>query len=333
MESKSLPKNEYKIYVNDQDINKLYTVRLYDSVQSGNKITKKKYDEIYDIRIEEFKNEHGELLAWMWYGISSFIKRIPWKFNPMAGIRLRQSNIQIGDGNTLVPLFKEDRGNYYFIGEVHAVHQDLVPNARRDYFNENKTRNQLEARLKLYFDENLKRLYKDANDAKNSYKRNIELLEKQKNYEKKKGIFVNDKEKEKMEQDIEEARLKDIKAQKCIDKLEKKSENNSVLEIVLEHVKKNYEGELKEKGLHKKNSIKGSSENKESKESKESKEDKENKENKPKKRKRIYLTDQLSNLNSKERKLVSKIYGVINQNLPSEEGNALINKIQEELKR
>ena len=57
MKNKSLPKNEYKIYVNNEDINKFYTVSLYDLVQSGNKTSKKKYDEVYDIRIEEFKNE------------------------------------------------------------------------------------------------------------------------------------------------------------------------------------------------------------------------------------------------------------------------------------
>lgn len=335
MKDRLLPKNEYKIYVNGQDINKPYTVRLYDLVQSGNKTSKKKYDEIYDIKIEEFKNERGELLAWMWYGISSFVKRIPSKPNPMAGIRLRKSNIQIGDSNTLVPLFKEERGNYYFIGEVHAVHPDLIPNARRDYFNENKAKNELEVHLKLYFNENLKRMYRDANDAKSSYKRNIELAEKEKNYENKNGKFVNDKEKEKMEQDIEEAKSKDIRAQKVISRLEDKAKNNNVLEIVLKHVRENYEEELRKKGLTKKNNIntKGISQNKKDDGQKNDKDNKKSKESKPKRKKKTYLTDELSNLNSKERKLVSKIYGVINQNLPSQEGNALINKIQEELKR
>ncbi|OPD26426.1 hypothetical protein AL710_00205 [Clostridium botulinum] len=333
MKNRSLPKNEYKIFVNGQDINKFYTVSLYDLVQSGNKTSKNKYDEIYDIKIEEFKNERGELLAWMWYGISSFVKRIPSKPNPMAGIRLRKSNIQIGDSNTLVPLFKEERGNYYFIGEVHAVHPDLIPNARRDYFNENKAKNELEAHLKLYFDENLKRMYRYANEAKSSYKKNIELIEKEKNYENKNGKFVNDKEKEKMEHDIEEARLKDIKAQKDISKLENKAKNNNVLKIVLKHIKENYEEELRKKGLNKENNKKYIPKNKEDKVEKKDKENKRNRVNKPKKKKKTYLTDELSNLNSKERKLVSKIYGVINQNLPSQEGDALINKIQEELKR
>lgn len=332
MKNKSLPKNEYKIFVNGEDINKFYTVRLYDLVQSGNKTSKKKYDEIYDIKIEEFKNERGELLAWMWYGISSFVKRIPSKPNPMAGIRLRKSNIQIGDSNTLIPLFKEERGNYYFIGEVHAVHIDLIPNARRDYFNENKAKNELEAHLKLYFDENLKRMYRYANEAKSSYKKNIQLIEKEKNYENKNGKFVNDKEKEKMEHDIEEARLKNIKAQKDISKLEDKSKNNNVLKIVLKHIKENYEEELRKKGLNKENNKKYIPKNKEVKVEKKDKGNKKNRVSKPKKKKKTYLTDELSNLNSKERKLVSKIYGVINQNLPSKEGDALINKIQEELK-
>lgn len=310
--------SEYTIYVNAEDIKKPYTTVLFEKV--GN--DKKKYDEVYDIKIEEFRRDNGELLAWMWYGISSFVKRIPSSVNEMAGIRLRQSNIQIGDENTLVPLFKQDRGNFYFIGEIHSVHKALIPNARRDYFNENEIRNELEAQLTYYFTK-FNKLYNDANDAKIAYNKDIKLKVKQQEYDSKNGKFVNDKVKQKLESQIEEAKEDKEKADKKIARLEEKSQDDEVLQIVLTHIKENYSIELSDKGLDK------TSHEANRKEPKEEKKE----ESGSHKKRGSYLVDELSNLNLGQRKLVSKIYTVITNNLPEKESMSLINKIQEELKR
>lgn len=72
----------------------------------------------------------------MWFGIAKFEKVIP-TVNEMRCIRLRKENIQIGDENTMGKFFKQERGNSYYIGEVFAVDNNLIPNARRDYFNPN----------------------------------------------------------------------------------------------------------------------------------------------------------------------------------------------------
>jgi hypothetical protein len=45
------------------------------------------------------------------------------------------------------------------------------------------------------------------------------------------------------------------------------------------------------------------------------------------------MVDELANLTRSERKLVSRIYDVINENLIIDEANSLITKIQEELKK
>ena len=78
-------------------------------------------------------------MAWMWIGVSTFKKAIP-KNNIMRGLRLRKENIQIGGEDALQRFFKEERGNNYFIGEVFAIHKELIPNSQRDYFNENASR-------------------------------------------------------------------------------------------------------------------------------------------------------------------------------------------------
>ena len=67
----------------------------------------------------------------MWYGVSKFEKQIP-TINPMRGIRLRKSNIQIGNENTFSAhdFYKEPRGCLYFVGEVFAVGKNLIPKGR-----------------------------------------------------------------------------------------------------------------------------------------------------------------------------------------------------------
>jgi len=46
----------------------------------------------------------------------------------MRGLRLRSANIQVGNDDVLKDFFKENRGNYYFVGEVFAIDKDLIPN-------------------------------------------------------------------------------------------------------------------------------------------------------------------------------------------------------------
>ncbi len=314
LEETGFPKNEYKIFVDGEDILKPYTTTLFERNPAGQR---RKYDDVYDIKIKEFYNDNEELLAWMWYGISRFEKQIPFSQNETAGIRLRQSNIQIGNERTLVPLFKEARGNLYFIGEVHAVHKELTPNARRDYFNENIVRNEFEAQLKYFFYSTLHSLYNDANRAKNAYKKEIDLFKKEYEYSEKNGRFVSDREKQKIEQDIEVAKTGDEKAKKDIARLKVKAESDEVFGIVLKHIENNHNKLLENAGFSKP-TLQPLTPQVYIKE--------------PQKNKKGYLVDELSNLPDKQRKLVSHIYDIIVRNLPPEQSEELINKIQEELK-
>jgi hypothetical protein len=55
----------------------------------------------------------------------------------IKGLRIRVGNIQIGDANTLQSVFPESRFNSWAIGEVHILNPRLVPNGRRDDFEQN----------------------------------------------------------------------------------------------------------------------------------------------------------------------------------------------------
>jgi molecular chaperone HtpG len=287
----------YNICINDDSIYKIYQNSLID-------VNGSRYDEISDIEYKEFYNKVGELLAWSWVGISKFDRCIPEKNNPQRCIRLKKSNIQLGDADALSFLHKETRGNGYFIGEVHAVHKDLIPNARRDYFNNNDMLLELEAKLKEYF-YSLYNLYHLANDQKNAIKKQQEYIQKKQEYEKKTqtGLFVNTEEQQKELKHLEELRNGAEKAKKISENIEKKAKNNNTLKNVVSFIKKDYGNNLDEvpKIIEETN-----------------------------KNKKNYRSDKLNKLNREQRKLISKVYNILNKILDPETAECVKQKIEEE---
>lgn len=61
----------------------------------------------------------------------------------VKGLRLRSGNIQVGDYAVLEDLFPETRFNAWTVGEVHVLDSRIVPNGRRDHFEQNAHYNNL----------------------------------------------------------------------------------------------------------------------------------------------------------------------------------------------
>lgn len=298
--------DEYRISVNGERLFKNYTTKLKE--ESGSNI--KNYDEITKLEFHSFKDGDGKLVAWMWVGLSRFEKQIP-KINVMRGIRLRSSNIQLGDDDTLQKrnLFKETRGNYYFVGEVFAVDEGLIPNSQRDYFNENECRVQFENLLSDYFRSVLHKLYYNANGIKNAIKAQHEYVAKVEEYNEKvdKGGFVDETSREKMLIEIEEAKAKADKAEKILNKYDDVEEDSPLAEV-RRSIKTQYEAE----------SVQGKTVSVVTKE--------------PPKGKNTYITTGLSKLTKAERKLVSKIMTIVSDVAPKEIAEQIIERITKELK-
>jgi len=55
----------------------------------------------------------------------------------IKGLRLRSGNIQVGDHTLLEELFPEPRFNAWSVGEVHVLDKRIIPNGRRDHFEQN----------------------------------------------------------------------------------------------------------------------------------------------------------------------------------------------------
>lgn len=298
--------DEYCVRVNGSQIFKEYTTKL--KKQKG--ATLKNYDEISRLEFKDFRNSKDELIAWMWIGLSRFEKQIP-KINAMRGLRLRSANIQLGNDDTLQDLFKENRGNYYFVGEVFAVSKELIPNSQRDYFNENETRVLFEDSLRIYFFDVLHKLYYEANRVKNDYKRQEEYLAKVTEYQKKEKEqgFVNEEERQKLQFDIDKAKKSAEEARKRLDKLDS-SDVGSPLTEVRKSIGRKYEADKLKKEAE--NTIVDI--------------------NSDNNKKKSFVTNSMSKLSRSERKIVSKILSVITDIAPKDIAEQIIEKIKEEMR-
>ena len=207
--------DEYNIRINGEQIFKKYKTHL----KTGNG-----QDEVFGIQFHEFVDNNNSLTGWMWFGKTSFKAAI--KDEEISrGLRLRKENIQIGENETLRDMFTREaskRGNNYFIGEIFAVSQELIPNSQRSYFNENPTRVDFEHRLKSYFNDILYYIYYEGSDINSSIKKINAYNDSVAEFEQKSTEgFVSADERERKENEL---KAKEQEAKKAKRNLEKKRE-------------------------------------------------------------------------------------------------------------
>lgn len=295
--------DEYNIQVNGNPLYKYYSTRIYDG---SNKVV----DELSDLEFRKFVNKDGKLIAWMWFGVIKFVGVIHLS-NKMRCLRLRKENIQIGNEETLGRFFKESRGNSYFVGEIYALDSELIPNARRDYFNLNTAYKNFEAAIKPILYTELYKLYHYANDVKKIYQRQDALIQQEKTYEDKmkSGGFVNEDKQKEAKKELEVVREKVQKDKHILELRQKDAESSEILNRVFNEIETTY------KPVATSNNKSVS-----------------NKKEKTKNNKK-YLSQSLSKYGRKEQNLISHIYEIIMDMLPKDMADMVVTKIQEELNK
>lgn len=99
---------------------------------------------------KENVDEYG---FWAWYSDTPLLGMIADEAS--AGFRFRKNNIQIGGAENVAKLFAEtaesnERFNAYFIGEIHILDSNVIPNARRDGFEDTDAYSLLKEKLKPF---------------------------------------------------------------------------------------------------------------------------------------------------------------------------------------
>ena len=89
-----------------------------------------------DVETIELYDRDGRIGAVGWIAHHNYDGAVP---SPMQvrGMRLRLGNVQIGEHDLFEDLFKEARFNSWVVGELHVVDPKVIPNARRDHFEQN----------------------------------------------------------------------------------------------------------------------------------------------------------------------------------------------------
>ena len=304
--------DEYNIYLNEIQLFKPYKMTLVE--KDG--VTE--YDRIKDVDFRIFYNDQNEVLAWMWYGLSSLEKQIP-DSNPERCIRLRKYNIQIGSENTFTnhKYFRESRSETYFIGEVFAVHNGLIPNARRDYFNPNDTYMDFESELKPFFYDKLYSFYRDANKYKSAHKSKVDVEETRRRYEEKEetGSFIDKQEEEDLRTKIDKQEEKANNGNKTIHRFLDREESGEVdpaWSVIRRAIDEKFANKQHSSGTGRKDKLK-------------------KKITSAGQGKSQFLPDQLTNLSSQERSLVERIYQIIRSVLPPDQSADLVRVIQKKL--
>ena len=217
--------DEYDIFLNDEQLFKPYTSTYH---------TSKGYDRISRLEFHDIRDKNGNLAAWMWFGVSSFMASIDRNYL-MRGIRLRKGNIQIGDTLTMQRFFREERGNNYFIGELFCVSDGLIPNSQRDYFNENPERAEFDSAMREYGTEFLHNVYYKSSSLNNLY-RDIKQSEStitDTQYRINHGYYKDAESREKANDELKQAESEIESGQKKFDKI---SASCDILHAVAENI-------------------------------------------------------------------------------------------------
>jgi molecular chaperone HtpG len=91
------------------------------------------WDRFSDVELLNIEGIDGETACLGWVLHHGYTGALPSACN-VRGLRVRCGNIQVGDDRMFEELFPEARFNGWGVGELHVVDPRIVPNGRRDHF-------------------------------------------------------------------------------------------------------------------------------------------------------------------------------------------------------
>lgn len=90
-------------------------------------------DPFTDVELLNIEGIDGETACLGWVLHHGYTGALPAACN-VRGLRVRAGNIQVGDDRMFEELFPETRFNAWSVGELHIIDPRIVPNGRRDHF-------------------------------------------------------------------------------------------------------------------------------------------------------------------------------------------------------
>lgn len=291
--------DEYRTFINTDQLFKGYNSYIYEGADQSNR---RKIGEVIDISFFKDYDSKENKLFWGWYSITEKNQSLN-QINYSRGFRLRKSNIQIGNEDTLTRYHRDRRFQFYFFGEVYALHNDLIPNARRDNFSETNVYFDFENKLKTFFHTTIHKLCYTASDINSAIKTIDNFQSFRAEFERKeKEGFIDKEEKKSFIDSFEKKKEEAIKANVKLESI--KNKNNGVetpIVKILERASATTSLQIDENYT-------------------------------PNQETRSFRTDKLSKLNKEQRRFLGNIFSIIRNVLPKETADLVIEKIEEEYK-
>lgn len=187
-----------------QPIFKLYS----RSISTGKQERTKDKDFIRDVEFVYEEAADGKPLYMGWIAITDFSGSI--SNESIQGIRFRKGNILVGNNETFAKFFplsalEASRANKCFAGEIHVLHDGLVPNSQRDDFEPGAVYNEMKAALTLWAGSINKKYRRGTSEATSALRTLNKLNEEQAKLEEKieSGAITSDEKREQVSEQLQ----------------------------------------------------------------------------------------------------------------------------------
>lgn len=210
--------------------------KLYSrSMSTGKQERTKTKDYVRDVEFIYKEASDGKPLYIGWIAITDFSGVI--SDESVQGIRFRKGNILVGNGTTFAKFFPSEghNANRMFAGEIHVLHDDLIPNSQRDDFEPSAIYNEMRKALGEWAGTINKKYRRGTSEATSALNNLTKLNAEQKDLEEKieSGAITSDEKRDQIAERLEKiARTREKEEKKVRKALERGTFNSERKETV-----------------------------------------------------------------------------------------------------
>lgn len=193
--------------------------KLYSrSMTTGKQERTKTKDYVRNIEFIYQEASDGKPLYIGWLAITDFSGVIT--DESLQGIRFRKGNILVGNGTTFAKFFPSEghNANRMFAGEIHVIHDELVPNSQRDDFEPSAVYNEMRKALTEWAGVINKKYRRGTSEATSALRNLNKLNKEQKELEEKidSGVITSDEKREQIAERLEKIARSREKEEKTV---------------------------------------------------------------------------------------------------------------------
>lgn len=194
------------------------------TLSTGKQAKTKNRDYIRDVEFVYEEASDGTPLYIGWLALTDFSGII--SDESVQGIRFRKGNILVGNNNTFVKYFPSEghNANRMFAGEIHVLHNQLIPNSQRDDFEPNAIYGEMRQALSKWAGEINKKYRRGMSEATSALRRLNQLNVEQKELEEKIdfGVITSDEKREQIADKIKQIARKRAADEKIVRKAQER---------------------------------------------------------------------------------------------------------------